>query len=314
MSNPPWILQAAFGITSDSASRGSNDVVPNPSSTTPATFSDINWDDAGDLTPKTGVYTLMGPGFRQAQDGYNIEYIEDGGQLVKAAIAIMRNHGYQCKLPPKNHPCWDGSEYSDEEEEERDFLDDNYYQAHEVFDKKSKSVAFVVTAVCDWIYIRCMTEESKEFAMEYIVESDEFCTPAFIAHKEITETVEGATNLTVTLRSGNKNKNPASITTLFEMKLGTKTIAKSLCTYTNSNLSSAGPTIERLEVAKEWRRHGYGSKLVKAMETFYGKEFIGIYQAMFHVTEIDDRCDFLFFASQGFSDLSGIGEELGKHL
>lgn len=311
MSNPPWILQAAFGAASGSTSRVSNSVVPNPSSTTPATFGDLNWVDAADLNPRPGVSTLMGPGFCQAQDGYNIEYIEDGWQLVKTAIDIMRAHGYQCKLPPKNHPRWDGDDYSDEEEEERDFLEDNYYEAHTVFEPKSKSAAFVVTAACQWIYIRCMTEESKAFAMKYIVESDEFCNPALIVHDVNNEILDEASNLTVTRRSGNKAEDPSSITTLFEMKVGTKIIAKSLCTYKNSNLSSPGPTIERLEVAKEWRRHGYGSKLVKAMEKFYREEFVGIYQAMFHVTEIDEEYEFRFFASQGFS---GTGEELGKPL
>ena len=198
MSNPPWILRAAFGAASGSASRVSRSVVPNPSSTTPATFGDLNWVDAADLNPRPGVSTLMGPGFRPAKDGYNIEHIEDGGHLVKAAIDIMRAHGYRCNLPPKNLPRWDGDEYSDEEEEERDFLEDNYYEAHTVFEPKSKSAAFVVTAACQWIYIRCMTEESKAFAMKYIVESDEFCIPAFIAHKEVTETVDAASNLTVT--------------------------------------------------------------------------------------------------------------------
>lgn len=290
MSNPPWILQAVFGATSGSTSRVNSSVVPNPSSTTPATFGALKWDDAADLNPRPGVYTLMGPGFRQAEDGYNIEYIEDGRQLVKAAIDIMRAHGYQCNLQ------------------------DNYYEAHDVFESKSKSAAFVVTATCQWIYIRCMTEESKEFAMKYIVESDEFSNPALIVHEEVTDTFDEESNLTITRRSGNKNKDPSSITTLFEMKCGTKVIAKSLCTYKNSNLSSAGPTIERLEVAEEWRRHGYGSKLVKAMETFYGEKFIGIYQAMFYVTEIDEKHEILFFASQGFSDQSGIWEELGKVL
>ena len=98
------------------------------------------------------------------------------------------------------------------------------------------------------------------------------------------------------------------------MKVGTKIIAKSLCTYKNSNLSSGGPTIQLLEVAKEWRHNGYGSKLVKAMEKFYSEEFFGIFGVMFHVTEIDEEYEFRFFASQGFSDLSGIGEELEKPL
>ena len=291
--------------SSSSASRIIDAVVSN---------STLNWDDAASLNPSPGICTLMGPGFRQAQDGYNIEYNEDGWDLVKDAINIMRAQGYRCKLPPKNHR-WDGDDYSDEEEEERDFLQDCYYEAHKVFDKKSSTVAFVVTATCQWIYICCMTDESKEFAMEYIVESDEFCNPARIVHGAATEPVDKTGHLTVTRRSGNKSEDPSSISTVFEMKLGNKIIAKSLCTYKNPNLSSAGPTIELLEVAKEWRRQGYGSKLVKAMEKFFSNEFFGIYRATFHVSEITDERSFRFFTSQGFSDLSGgLGEELGKPL
>ena len=47
------------------------------------------------------------------------------------------------------------------------------------------------------------------------------------------------------------------------------------------------------------------------METLHGTEFVEIYQAMFHVTELDEVYQCRFF---GFSDLSGIGEELGKLL
>ena len=290
---------------------GSNDAVGGSDST-------LNWAGATNVDPKSGVYTLMGPGFYLAEDGENIEYNKDGGKLVKTAIDIMRVHGYRCKLPPKNHD-WHfefGDEYTDEEAEEKDFLEDNYNDAHEVFEKKSNSLAFVVTAACDWIYIRCMTEESKEFAMEHIMHSDqsEFCYLALVAHDEVTETVDETSGLSITRRSGNKDNDPSSITTLFEMKLGSTIIAKSLCTY--FNMTNAGPTIKLFEVAKEWRRKKYGSKLVKAMNTYYKTDAkVGsIYQAMIYVTENEERRALRFFKRLGFSDPYGLGEELEKSL
>ena len=59
---------------------------------------------------------------------------------------------------------------------------------------------------------------------------------------------------------------------------------------------------------------GTGANLSRQWKSFYSEEFFGIFGVMFHVTEIDEEYEFRFFASQSFSDLSGIGEELGKTL
>lgn len=142
---------------------------------------------------------------------------------------------------------------------------------------------------------------------------------ARLEHKE--DTIVEKDGYTVVQRTGTHQEDDSPIcmpSTLFELKGGNKVIAKSLCSYENSEMESAGPMIELFETAKEWQGNGFGSMLLDAIETHYGRIFRSITESspvMFHVCYNTSFAASQWFQFRGgFEDLDGMGEELGKYL
>jgi hypothetical protein len=66
-------------------------------------------------------------------------------------------------------------------------------------------------------------------------------------------------------------------------------VGKCLCSYKLDSSDECGPTIEMIEIADEWHRHGLGSMLLKAMYTYFNNTFV------IAAISLDDIKDTYFF-------------------
>lgn len=142
-----------------------------------------------------------------------------------------------------------------------------------------------------------------------------------LAHEEKIWAVEVAGNsgpddLSIVQRTGGDC--PIGIGSMFELKKGDKVIGKSLCSYYNGEMGEVGPTIEYFEIAEEWRKHGYGRMLLGEVEDFFVRLFGACAEdgseVQFNVCNVTNGNASVWFLNQGFEDLDGMGEELGKML
>mmetsp|Transcript_45506 Transcript_45506/g.110215 ORF Transcript_45506/g.110215 Transcript_45506/m.110215 type:complete len:291 (+) Transcript_45506:217-1089(+) len=263
------------------------DRVKNPrTSSTPTTFK-LNWswsvNGPYEPTPEAGVCTFMGP------------WEEEGAHRIKAALDIMREHGYRCQQ-------------------------DDYHEDLEVLGKSTDDIVFVVTETCGWLHIRCATKEAEDFVLEHLAILTEESRPDFrmlgrVPHVEVTTKMgDSANGVTMTSRTGN-GAGEDGISTLFELKKGTKIVAKSLCTYANIGMQNPGPTIELFEVAEEWRCQGYAKLLLQGItDHFENMFFAHIEEVKFNVFRCETDHAHEWFRRQGFRDWDDSGEELGKYL
>jgi len=262
----------------------------------------------------------------------------DNAHLLKAALDIMRKHGYRCQLPPDD---WEGSD-DDEEEDDEDaqsgsskkskeiaYLEDQYYEDIEILGKRTDEVVFMMTNSCGWLCIRCACKEAEDFVEEHLADSEHYVL-AKVPHEEASSTVGLPEGISITRRTGNQKKNgeeqssevsvsPGSVGTLFELKKGTKVIAKALCSYSNGEMENPGPTIELFEVAKEWRCHGYGKLLLhQGASSFFENIFSNIVCSdevvKYNICYCTNGHACEWFLRQGFRDWDGMGEELGRYL
>lgn len=301
----PWIFQEF--ISAPSSEKGPKG--PIPTSNTEATF-ELNWDYSengpANPIPNPNVCTFMGPIV-----AYHPEK-KDPRNMLKTALAIMKKHGWK--------RVSDKDEYYEEEDEYEE------YQPQKVVHNRRDDV-MMVSVTCGWIYIRCSSKEAENFVEKHLRDSERFAL-AKVPHVEVTMTVDSppAQGFTMTYRTGSgmastqgNGGHPSSLSTLFELKKGAKTVAKSLCSYMNRQMGNPGPTIELLEVAKEWRRHGYGSRLLCRIRNHFEEIFLdddvgSVEPVKFNVCYCTNQDAFHFFLSHGFQDWDGMGEELGMHL
>ena len=260
---------------------------PKPTKTTPATFgNEVNWDcvenGPNNPTPQLGAVTYVGFGTTH-RSGRGRSYKEDSLCRVKTVLDILRSKGgYRCELPP---PGWVTNRNPNDQDPDPEvqFLKENY-DTILVKDIADDVAAFHISTMAgDWIAIRCSTPEGASF-VETELDEDYALIP--LVHEEVTEKISGTNkkgrnnlNLSVTRRTGNESDtkettiSASNISTMFELKQGTKVIAKSLCTYEDNEVATPGPTVEILETAIEWRRHGYGSILMDYIESYFKNLF-----------------------------------------
>lgn len=84
-------------------------------------------------------------------------------------------------------------------------------------------------------------------------------------------------------------------------------------------MCSVGPTLELIEIAKEWRRHGLGAMLMEELENNFRDVFEKVIEAkgsiLFAICYVTNRYASQWFQNKlYFSDLDGMGEELGMRL
>lgn len=124
----------------------------------------------------------------------------------------------------------------------------------------------VAAFVCpnkNWLKFVSKSEEMEKFAEEELGKT--FALGVCYCQEETVPCeMEGYTLSCVTC---------SSPSTMFTMKRGDKTVAKALCTYQNSEMDTVGPTVDMVEVTKEWRKQGLGKALMKAAQVCYSGKF-----------------------------------------
>ena len=344
-SDLPWMAQEALGTAARSSGGSSSSAgrVANPTASTPATFGEnLNWDHAEngptDPTPEEGVCTFMGPSTSHLSGNGRGHHRAEGAHLIKAALDIMRKHGYRCQLPPEGWVDEDGDEDDDEVEEgggskksnEMAYLEDRFYEDIMVLGKQTDEVVFMMKSSCGWLQIRCAGKEAEGFVEEHLADSEHYVLGK-VTHDETSRSPANLPeDISITRRTGgeaqssevgarrSRQLSPSSVGTLFELKKGNKVIAKALCSYRNCEMDNPGPTIELFEVAKEWRRHGYGKLLLHEVSSFFEDIFDNIVCSdevvKYNVCYCTNGHACEWFLRQGFEDWDGMGEELGTYL
>ena len=108
---------------------------------------------------------------------------------------------------------------------------------------------------------------------------------------------------------------------LFTFSHGSKVVGKVLCAYHNGEVSTAGPTLEIIEMAQEWRGHGIGRDLLFFVEHYFKglwKEHMEAFnedgQIRLSACNVTSREALIWFKKRGFRNDDSLGEELSKRL
>lgn len=313
----PWIVQESLGV---GPPRERSKRVENPTNATPTAFHmDWSHSENGPTDPKAvvGVSTFMGVPKTPAA-GLGKKWPDDCAASLQKAIHLLRKEGFTCKIPPDDHD--DGEDESDESKEElkkKDpelaYLRENYYKDIEL--EKDNETAIAMTVRSDWLYVRCASEAASAAVEEKL--SGHFALGR-ARHEE--RTIPIREDVVVTVRTGNGGdgvKDGGRPGTLFELGKGSKVVSKCLCSYSNGEMDSSGPTIELFETAAQWQQHGYGAELMAIVEEHFENTFVKVAEqkrVKFNVCYCTNRHACQWFLSQGFEDWDGMGEELGKYL
>lgn len=298
------------------------------SADTPATFGDINWShcENGSATPKAkaGVSILMGtPLTATAGLGVKWPAIIAATVLVHTA-KLLREAGWIIQIIPDDYSSDTEEDRAvkrpkiEEQDPEARFLQSDSYdfKSIEIKDKGGEVVGRMSNYSIGhaWLVLVSSSEAFTDSAKGTLC-----CSYAFseLMCDEFTLPIS-LTGYSLSAVTGVKD-NTTRPSTLFLLKFGDKIVGKALCTYSNGEMDAVGPTLELIEIAKEWRRHGLGTELMQEMEYYFGDVFQNVIEAqgfiLFSVCYVTNRYASLWFQDHlYFRDLDGMGEELGKKL
>lgn len=281
--------------------------VANPNSSTPASFTSLNWDHAENCTstpqPDSLSCTFMGPA-ATTKAGLGKEWPDDNVCSLKTAIGELRELGYTFEVPEEWKEGEGKSDWS-KQKLELDYYKESYYSEMEI--QKDGIVHMVVSRVSDWLVVTCRSAAASAVVEKQLNVHHNLTR---VDHEETTVFLSDGLKLTV--RTGNSTGNAYRCPgTMFELQKFDKIIAKCLCSYHNSEMDNSGPTIELLETAVEWRRHGYGERLLKEVRRHF-EETLGFPSGTkFNVCYVTNGAACRWFLSRGFDDWDSMGEELG---
>lgn len=338
MSHYPFVLQEMMGLQT----------APRPPRTAELTDDlaaefDLNWgyteNGTSNPVPAEGVATLMGPA-NSEQAGLDATWPNCAPRAILCAVKILRKSGFTIQVLRDDHQEAEEEEEEDESEtaakrqkmdpqelqeskdpEYRYLVGDDYdYQPFAVHDSKGNTIAELTTNGMDtpWLVVRSTTPAIFE-TIQAALKFDFSLSKLQHESNEIPFDQAGYKVVVVT----GSGESPASVSSKFTLTKGEKEVAKALLSYHNGEMSSVGPTLELLEVAKQWQQHGLGSSLMRAINKFLIDVFA---QAMVRNVGSTARIRFCvcyvtnanasswFQRKHGFQDLDGMGEELGKHL
>jgi GNAT superfamily N-acetyltransferase len=302
---------------------------------TPATFGAVNWNhcENGTATPvaKAGVTILMGPAVTAAAGADARFPAISSTILVHAANQLREDGGWVVQIIPddyvdeeKNKEERSAKRPKKEEEEEQDpevrYMQSNSYgyAAIKIKDKSGNVVGRMTTHGMDhpWLCVVSTSDIFTDFALGKLGLSFAICSFMCTEFTLTCPIGKPGYSLTGVTGVGDDSTNPS---TLFLLKFGDKTVGKALCTYQNGEMGSVGPTLELIEIAKEWRRHGLGSLLMEELEHYFEDVFLKAIEAKgavrFAVCYVTNRYASVWFQNNlDFEDLDGMGEELGKDL
>jgi GNAT superfamily N-acetyltransferase len=348
MSHYPWILQETLGIARPPDNFPRTETLD---ANTPATFvADLNWNhcENGSATPTArppGTSILMGAPITDAAG-------DDESTVLPYAARQLREAGWVIDIVPEDYHDEEEEEVEREEEDEtkeersakrpkipveekkeqqdaesiakaetRYIKSDSYpYKPIAIKDQKSGNVVGRMSYLGmdhGWLCIVSTSDVLTESARNQL-QGKSFALGE-LKCTEFTLTLDDWPGYTLTGVTGVEDHS-ASPSTLFTLKFGTdKTVGKALCTYHNSEMCSVGPTLELIEIAKEWRRHGLGQMLMEELQFHFRNVFHKVIDAkgeiLFAICYVTNRYASQWFQNEiGFSDLDGMGEELGMRL
>lgn len=211
------------------------------------------------------------------------------------------------------------------------------------FDKKGKSksrserVSFVVhegrvaeLRVCTPLTGGLNDEQSRISLTDELVgrldrqltEDDMFHTPVFVRHEEIeieTKSCEflpgGAGRLVLRACTGG-GEHAGELSTMYSLSWRSNghVIAKAICKYHNNYMRTVGPTLEYIEVAKEYQKKGVGSRLLEAIEEHMRDVFRGEYDDTYaHLSmsacEVTNDYASKWLQARGYKNVSFCGDD-----
>ena len=323
---------------------------------TPATFGDgLNWNHCENGSSKPvaspGATSFMGPP-TSTRAGKGASWSDASGSILCFVAERLRGSGLSVAIipdtddgPEEDEEGVDGGRAKRQKTEESASLrerelafirgDDWHYGAVEVFGSSGQERALVASFTAmsldtPWLCISCMDVSTSRLVHDLLKEDYELAEFPHVRQEldldeEVTAAIDapGDFRLEALTGSSTEDSSKASVTTLFSLYLKAdssrskdKVVSKALCSYQNGEMNSVGPTLELIETAKQWRRHGLGGALMRGINSFYCERF-GAFEgrvlfSVCHVTNF--RAGRWFMRKHSFRDLDGMGEELGKYL
>lgn len=331
MSHLPYFLQAKLGIPPPELPPRTETLKDDLE----VEFGDISWSHAengpANPIPVKDAVTFIGPATSPSA-GFGSKYPDIAPIATQAAANLLRQKGYKVPIIPDSYDStedYSKDSYS-ESSQKRPKLDPEIeymksssynYEDISIINNAGDKVAELCSMSIDhpWILIRSTKCDvikdiqdalKRDFALVELHDGS--------STEPITELHDPS--YTVSLTSGTGTGGGINPSTLFQMKRKGKVVAKALCTYQNGEMNNVGPTLELIEVAKKWRRHGLGSALMNFVEEFYADLFQPVLRSvhgrvLFSVCYVTNAHAARWFQdSHFFHDLDGMGEELGKML
>jgi GNAT superfamily N-acetyltransferase len=283
-----------------------------PCPATPTTFGDeCNWDNVIEYsihnpTAEPGVVTLLGP--TRCRDSEN--------DVWAVAVAAVRELGLKCRVLPEVLSEED-REWLKPDENSEETMEELYLGSDEISefvenggiaaldDEGSTQCKLYVhseSSYGHWLLIRCETDRYVEELTNLLYYDWDRFSVCALEHtrKELPEPRPGYKLMVETGGS------PDRLGTRFSLLYGRdKLVGKAQCAYYDGDGDTAGPTLEQMEIAKEWRGQGLGTDLLAAMELFYKHVFQRVFTSLYFSVAIESTATSSqtnWFIRQGYTD------------
>lgn len=265
------------------------------------------------VEPQTSSTTIMGPYM-------SVGFIASVPDVLSRAVKCVRLAGWKVKVIPDDFH----TDMRDDEsprkvqkvDYEYEYLSQNYENFPlEVKDSDNGIVAYIDTLGDDeeepWVSVKCVSQKTAKVIEEHL---KSFFSIVQVSHVErkVKFSMEEYQLTATTL--GDELK------TCFKLKqAGTnKVVAKAIFVYENEATGFAGPTLEHIETAKEFRHQGLGTSLLESIMDFYRGMFTTILSrkkdVRMYATGVSSSGAFEWLQERGFRDDYGIGDELSISL
>jgi len=276
---------------------------------TPATFGEgLNWNhcENGSSHPvaSPGTASFMGPP-TSGRAGKGAAWPDASGSILVFVAEKLRGAGLAIAIVPDDRQEDDdegddgGRAKRQKTEEstlrERELAhirsDDWHFGAVEVFSSgQERTLVASFTAMSldtPWLCISCLDSETSRLVHGLLKDDYDLAEFPHVRQdlelaEEVTDGIDapGDFRLEALTGSSTEDSSRASVTTLFSLYLKVdssrskdKVVSKALCSYQNGEMNSVGPTLELVETAKDWRRHGLGGALMRGINSFYCERF-----------------------------------------
>jgi len=344
MSHLPWQMRALLGVhlPSDVPMAGRRKPgTPAPHDGTAATF-EFNYDAAENCTgnpqSEPGARTLVGPAAvltpqfllaqSEAEDRDGFDDLLKGKVVCRLIVAALHSWSISSAAGLPEREDGDGDWH-----DIKSFIQHKDFMLHD--GHPEEFLPLVATKGNGRVELRSVTTQegppwvrlwlspTTSAAQEQEIQRALWQAGVGVARlphdvESVPVSVAGMPGMSITAQSGGN-----ALGTLFSLARGnSKIVGKALVAYANGEMGTAGPTLEILEVAKEWRGCGLGSALLKAVESFYVERFAAAmassspshHPVRLSACYVTSHYACRWFQARGFRDDDGMGEELSKAL